>query len=159
MALGALGVSGEAAGVGGGAAVHWFPVNALSLRAGGGARAGGAGAANATTLAVSLTAGVAWHPHRPSPSSPIGVSVRCDYLLAYQSVSPDSDPQLARGRWMSGIAGATELDWLLTGNLDALLGVGVEDVFAPTYLDVQGTRVATLPPLRAFAELGGRIRF
>jgi hypothetical protein len=86
------------------------------------------------------------------------MSVRCDYLLAYQSVTPDFDPRLARGRWMSGIAGAMELDWLLTENADVLLGVGVEDVFAPTYLDVQSTRV-TLPPVRAFAEAGARIRF
>jgi hypothetical protein len=60
---------------------------------------------------------------------------------------------------MSGLASAIDMDWLLVGNADVLLGAGVEDVFAPTYLDVQGTRVATLPPLRAFAELGARFRF
>jgi hypothetical protein len=159
MALGSLGISGDASGVGGSAAVHWFPFDAVSLRIGGGVRAGPITTAHASTLVLSLTTGVAWHVRQASLASRLGLSIRLDYLLLDQAVTPDGSPQQAKSRTMSGIAGAMEVGWLLAGNADLLVGFGMEDVFFPTYLDLQGTRVATLPPLRAFGEIGGRLRF
>jgi hypothetical protein len=159
LALGALGISGNATGIGGSAAVHWFPFDAVSLRIAGGVRAGSIAEAHASTLDLSLTTGVAWHVHQPSLPSRLGFSVRLDYVLLDQAVTPDGAPQLAKSRAMSGIAGAMDVGWLLAGNTDLLAGLGIEDVFSPTYLDLQGTRVATLPPLRAFGEMGCRLRF
>jgi hypothetical protein len=43
--------------------------------------------------------------------------------------------------------------------VEAILGLGLEEVFVPTYVALQGARVATLPALRAGAEAGLRLRF
>jgi hypothetical protein len=158
LALGATGIAGNADGAGGGVAAHWFVHRRVSLRFGGGVRAG---SVDADTLTFLASAGVALHPWRAMPSRPFGLSVRADYLVVRQStthydandqsVTKDFDPR-------SGLDAAFDVDWLLAPSVDLVVGLGLEYVFGLTYIDSQSARV-TIPVLRATAEAGARLWF
>jgi hypothetical protein len=62
-------------------------------------------------------------------------------------------------RWQSGLGAVVELEWLLASEVDVIVGGGIEDVFDPTYVNVRGVQVTTIPPLRLVAEVGVRARF
>jgi hypothetical protein len=88
---------------------------------------------------------------------PFALSVRVDYLEELLSAagfaeSPHRPP-------VSGVDALVETGLQLTTDVDALVGFGLEDAFAKTYIDLQGARVATLPSLQAVAETGVRLRF
>ncbi|MGO9832926.1 MAG: hypothetical protein ACLP1X_01790 [Polyangiaceae bacterium] len=154
MALGSVG--GSAEGAGGGVAGQWFPLHSVSLRLAAGVRAGAVHAANASTLTLLGAAGVVWHPWRSAASHPVGLSLRVDYVGGQSSASNGSD---THGRPISGFDTLVDASWLVTADVDILLGAGLEDVFGETYIDLHGTRVATIPPLRAVGEAGVRLRF
>jgi hypothetical protein len=113
--------------------------------------------ADATTLYLLATAGVALHPVRARPGRPLGLALRADYVGMRQSISRFSGE--GRDRWLSGVAGVVEGDWLFAPDVEVVLGLGLADLFAPTYVDVQGVTKATIPPVRALAEAGFRLRF
>jgi hypothetical protein len=52
-----------------------------------------------------------------------------------------------------------EVEWLLPSLVGFVGGVGVQDVFSPTYVEVRDVQVATLPEVRLLAEIGVRARF
>jgi len=154
---------GTAEGLGAAAAAQWFPLSALSIRLGAGALGGTLSEAEATTLYLVGTAGVAVHPLRARAGRPFGLALRVDYVVMRQSISSLSSGEeggpTAHDRWLSGVDGVVEGDWLFATDVEVVLGLGLADVFAPTYVDVHGTRVATITPLRALGELGFRLRF
>jgi hypothetical protein len=154
MALGSVGASAE--GAGGGLAGHWFLLHSVSLRLAAGIRAGAIPKANASTLTLLGAAGVVWHPWRSTASQPVGLSLRVDYVGGQSSASDGSDTQR---RPISGFDTLVDFSWLVTADVDVLLGAGLEDVFGETYIDLHGVRVATIPPLRAVGEAGVRLRF
>jgi hypothetical protein len=157
VGLGTVGVGGTAEGLGALAAGQWFPASAVSLRLGAGAVAGTMPEAEATTLYLLGTAGVALHPVRARPGRPLGLGLHVDYVGMRQSMS-----RLSGGgydRWLSGVEGVVEGDWLFAPDVEVVLGLGLADMFATTYVDVQSVRVATIPPIRALGEVGFRLRF
>jgi hypothetical protein len=166
VGLGTLGVGSgvgvTAEGLGAAAAAQWFPASALSIRLGAGALGGTLSQAEATTLYLVGTAGLAVHPLRARAGRPFGVALRADYVVMRQSISRlsgDEGSPSGHDGWLSGVDGFVEGDWLFAPDVEVVLGVGLADMFAPTYVDVQGTRVATIPPLRALGEAGFRLRF
>jgi hypothetical protein len=62
------------------------------------------------------------------------------------------------GRWMSGMEAIAGVEWVFPP-MALIAGIGAEDVFSPTYIQVRGQAVATLPPLRGVAEGGFRVWF
>jgi len=159
-AIGIPGIPGTADTLGVGGAAQWFPTRALSLRIGASERSGSLNIAEATVFTFLGTAGVTLHPWTASPSRPIDASLRVDYVLLREAATHSDDPSpVTRARWLSGVDGYVDAAWFLTADLAALVGIGVEDVLAPTYVNVRGTQVATIPALRLVAELGVRLRF
>jgi hypothetical protein len=160
--LGTLGVDGTATALGGGGGLRVLVAGPVSLRAGGEILGGAVDAAQGTLLDVITTAGVAVHPWLPTPRHPFGLSARVDYLLLYEALSHSSpgDPSpTTQYRWMSGVDVVLEGDWLFVRNIGVFAGIGAQDTFSPTYVDVQGARVATLPPVRGKASTGLRVQF
>jgi hypothetical protein len=150
-------VSGSAEGLGAAAAAQWFALSALSIRVGAGALAGTVSSAGATSFYFLGEAGIALHPVRARPGRPFGFAVRLDYVSMRQSISRFESGSYSR--WLSGVGATLEGDWLFSRDVELVFGVGAADVFAPTYVTVQGVRVATLPEFRVFPEAGFRLRF
>jgi hypothetical protein len=164
-AVGTVGVAGTSEDGGGAVAVEWMALAPLAARWGVGIVGGGVSEAQASTIAVQGTVGIALHPvvARSSAGSPVGLSIRAEYLLERLSMSRDasSTGPSVRARWLSGVEAAGDVRWAFTpaGGAAALAGVGIVDVFSPTYVTVRGAQVATLPPVRLFAEAGCELRF
>jgi hypothetical protein len=160
LAMG-LGIGGDAEGFGGGAALLWFFQRPFSLRVGGGIRGGNVRAAHATTLTASVSVGTVFHAWRSTGSRPFGGSLRVDCLLLEQAMThfvPGGSNQ-SRDQLRPGLDVFADGSWRLAPDVEAILGLGLEEVFVPTYVALQGARVATLPALRAGAEAGLRLRF
>jgi hypothetical protein len=153
---------GSAEGLGAAAAVQWFALPAVSLRLAVGALSGSIPSAEATTLYFPGEAGVALHPFRARPGRPLGLAFRVDYVLLRQSISrfEASGSNAGYDRLLSGAAATIEGDWLFSREVELVVGVGAADLFAsPTYVNVQGARVATIPEFRVLPEAGFRLRF
>jgi hypothetical protein len=107
------------------------------------------------------TGGVAIHPWRPSRAHPLGASFRLDYLIVGQSLSHDlpAGTTATRSRALSGADAFADLEWQCAPGVQILLGAGIEEMFATTYVDLNGQRVATFPPTSALAEAGLRLPF
>ncbi len=162
LAAGGVGLGGDATGAGGGGAVGWVVADALSLRLGASERAGSLNIAEATVFMLLLNAGVSLRPWRATRSRPFGVSVRADYLVVRQSAThfdADDPAPVTRARWLSGLDAVADVSWVLSTEIEALIGAGLEEVFVPTYINVRDMHVATLPALRAVGEAGFRLRF
>jgi hypothetical protein len=152
----------SAEGLGAAAAVQWFAFPAVSLRLAVGALSGSIPVAGATTLYFPGEAGVALHPFRTRPGRPLGLAFRVDYVLLRQSITrfETGGSNTAYERWLSGAAATVEGDWLFSPEVELVVGVGAADLFAsPTYVNVQGVRVATIPEFRVLPEAGFRLRF
>jgi hypothetical protein len=170
FALGAWGVGGEGAdGGGGGVAAYWFPVAPFSIRVGGSLRAGSLGSVeSSSTLNAAVSVGVGWHPLRATRSHPLGVSLRIDYVALYQSlrsavyvVSTGGRATASADRWLSGLGTVVDFSWLLFTDIEAIAGLGFEEAFYSTNVQLQGETkpAADFPPLRAIGEAGLRMRF
>jgi hypothetical protein len=162
VASGATWISGSADTLGVGGSVQWFPLRSLALRIGASERSGRLNVAEATIFNFLGAAGVSLHPWAASPSRPIDASIRLDYLFLRQSAThfdADDPSPVTHARWLSGVDGYVDVAWLLSTDVAALAGVGVEDVLAPTYVNVRDRQVATIPSFRLVAELGVRLRF
>jgi hypothetical protein len=157
MALGGVGITDSAQAVAGGsAAAQWFVLPTLSLRLGGGVRAGTLGS-QTSTLTIFGTAGVVWHARPSTAVHPIGLSLRADYLLEQTTVT-----RLSENHPFDAISGAdalVESGLLLAADAQVVLGFGIEGVFGPTSVLVQGKPVGVLPALSVVGELGVRLRF
>jgi hypothetical protein len=164
LGVAAYGVGGEGEGLGGGGGVHWFPWDVMSLRIGGGFRAGAVNEAQASTFDTFASGGVVVHPWKGTLVRPFGVALRVDYRLEHDSLSRSSSDSLGpttQARWLSGFDVLADASWRLAGDLEILVGFGLEDVIVPTHVALQsptGTpeQVATLPPVRLVVEAGLR---
>ncbi len=132
---------------------------ALSFRLGLGGLGGTISEADATTLYLLGMAGLAVHPLRARAGRPFGLALRVDYVAMRQSISWLAGNE-GDSRWLSGVDGVVEGDWLFAPDVEVVLGLGLADLFAPTYVEVpKGVPKATIPPLRALGEAGFRLRF
>jgi hypothetical protein len=162
FAVGAAGLGSPVQTAGAEGALEAFLTPPFSLRFGGSVRAGSVSVAHGSVLSLMGTAGVAIHPWRPGRGRPFGASFRVDYVIAGQSLSHDSpagSTTSTRSRALSGADAVAELEWRCAPGVELLLGAGIEEVFATTYVDLNGLRVATLPPTSALGEAGLRLPF
>jgi hypothetical protein len=168
LAIGSMATAENAnVGTGGGIAVQWFPYRHLSLRIGGGLRAGTIDAAEAiTSLTTFVSAGAAFHPWRTSVARPFGASLRAGFLFLDESVTHfgQSLGQSVQGtevqhRRFPGLDVAADVSWRFAPDVELVAGGGIEDLFGTAYVDIRGGRVATLTPLGVTAEAGLRLDF
>ena len=118
--------------------------------------------AQAHTSTLVASAGIALRPWQPTRAEPFSVSLRVDYILVRESATHfDSDDlsPVTDARWLSGVDTFLDGSWLLSSQIAAVAGVGLEAVGSPTYIFMKDVRVATLPVLRAVAEAGFQLRF
>jgi hypothetical protein len=146
---------------GGGVSGQYFVTPLLGLRLGGGVLAGTVPEAEATTLFAVGRAGVSVSPFRAGPGHPVGLGGHVDYACLYESMThfiSATSSSTTNARVQSGVEAMLEVEWLLP-SLSLVGGFGGEEVFSPTYVDVRGALVATLPELRFLGEIGVRARF
>jgi hypothetical protein len=158
----AFGIGGTAGTEGGGGGIEWFMHPRLSLRIGALARAGTIDLAEARSTTVVSSAGIVLHPWQATRTDPFAVSMRVDYILVRQSAThfdSDDPSPVALARWISGVDTFVDAQVLLSSQIAAVAGIGLEDVWSPTYIYVRDQRVAILPALRAVAEAGFQLRF
>jgi hypothetical protein len=139
-----------------------FLTPAFALRLGGAMRGGDLAGAPARTLNLLASAGLALHPWPTSESRIFGASLRADYVLMNQTVTHYSSTGMdlsTMARPISGVDAVLEAELRLGASVDVVGGGGVEEMLARTNVDLNGTRMATLPPLSAVAEVGLRLRF
>jgi hypothetical protein len=161
VGVGAAGGAGEMQG-GGGGALETFVSSRLSIRVGGAVRAGPVEGAGAWALTLRGAAGLAVRPWGDTASHAFAMAFRAEYVVESQSVThyaPEGPDVSTRTRLLSGLDALIDAEWRLGRNADALVGAGIEEIFGTTYIDLNGARVATLPPFRAVAEAGLRVRF
>lgn len=162
LGAGATGIAGSASTAGGGGALEWFVLRPVSLRLGAIDRAGSLDVAEAHMSTFVASAGVALHPWQPTRAEPFAVALRADYLVARESVThfdSDDPSPVTQARWVSGVDTFVDANLLLSSQIAVVAGVGIEDVWSPTYVYVRDVRVATLPVFRAVAEAGFQLRF
>jgi hypothetical protein len=147
--------------IGGAGAFEWFVWRNVSVRVGGSVRDTSLDAASGDLLKVVGSAGLALHPWRTTKAHPFGASVRIDYLLLYERLSPVEPPGQnvpARDAVQSGCDAMLDGSWLFAPSVEAIGGAGIE-AFAPTSIVEGGARIASLPVARAVFEGGLRLRF
>jgi hypothetical protein len=147
---------------GGGAAIEWFLHRQLSVRLGAVVRAGAIDVAAAHTTTVVTSAGLVLQPWQTTPSQPFGVTLRADYILVRESMTHDDSDDLTPvqdARWLSGVDTFFDGQLVLSTQIAAVAGIGLEDVWSPTYVLMHNVNVATLPALRVVGEAGFQLRF
>jgi hypothetical protein len=162
FAVGAAGVNASVDAAGAGGAVEAFVLPPFALRFGGAVRAGPMASARGSVVTLLGTTGLSLQPWRPAPTRPVGVGLRLDYVLMSQSLSHQSltgSTASTRSRALSGGDVLAEFEWECAPGVELVLGGGIEEMFATTYIDLNGARVAALPPLSALAEAGLRLPF
>jgi hypothetical protein len=160
-ALATIGSGGLSGDVGGEAAAEWRALGSLGVRAGAGAIAGSVSDAFVSATTLRFAAGFTWHPFPLSALRRWDVSVAPEYVLERLSAtytSPGSTSS-TRARWLSGAGLGVDLRWLAATNLEVLAGIGVDDVFSPTYIVVRGLPAKTLPAVRGLGSFGLAIGF
>jgi hypothetical protein len=159
--LATIGIAGVSGGVGGDASAEWLVVRSLGVRGGVGAIGESLGGASVSTTTLRFAGGFTWHPLPPSASRTWDVSLGVDYVferLSVTYVGSDSTSTM-RARWLSGAGVSADLGWLFAPNLEVRAGMGMDDVFSPTYVLVRGVPTLTFPPLRGFGHLGLAVGF
>ena len=153
----AMGVTGEASGPGGSAAIEWFAVPWLAARAAGGVYESYVVAAQATAQTAFGSAAVLVQPWKATRRHPFGASVRGEYLVSRVLLTHfdnDEAAPIARVRWLSGVGGFVDGEWLFASDAEAVLGAGLRGDFGTTEVYDKGARVDTISPVRAVVEAG-----
>jgi hypothetical protein len=160
--LATTGLSGNVLTGGGAVAFQAFLTPAFALRFGGAMRGGDLEGWSVRTLTLLASAGIGLHPWPTSESRVFAASLRADYVLMNQTVTHYSSTGTdlsTMARPLSGLDAVVDAEWRLGGSVDVVVGVGLEEMLARTNVDLNGTRVGTLPPLSAVGEGGLRLRF
>jgi hypothetical protein len=161
LGIGAVGLGGEAAGIGGALRGQWFFLPDFSIRVGGGARAGSISDLAAQSLTIFGSGGISWHPTTPSARHPFGLGGSLDVSALHQQLTLTNAAGVdeSQGRWLPAADLTMEGSFYFTDNIAIVAAIGAEMVFGKTDVLVGGQNVATLPPLRGIGEAGARIRF
>jgi hypothetical protein len=159
--LATTGLGGNVQTAGGAVAFEAFLTRGFALRTGGALRGGDIAGAPARTMTLLGSAGVGLYPWPTSESRVFGASLRADYVLMDQTVTHYSPTGtgISMARPLSGLDAVVEVQCRLGPNVEVVVGVGLEEMLAKTNVDLNGTRMATLPPLSGVAEGGLRLRF
>jgi hypothetical protein len=163
FADGGLGLGGAGEGLGGGVAGRRYGPAGWGARLGAHARAGSVASAQASSLAVGLSAGGFRSLLRAGPArASWDLAVRAEVLLLYEALThfSDDDPvPVRRGRFLPGGAALLEAQWQISPAAALHLATGFELAFGSTRVVVRGLQVAEIAPMRGVIEVGFRARF
>ena len=154
---GGVAFGGDGSGAGGALGVRWLPLSRLGFRLGAQARFGAVGAAQSALMTFAACAGVVADVRPTRGIGRLGLGVRADALLLYESLShlsSDDPAPVRQGRLIPGAALLGELRWSLSSSVALTLAAGPEVAFGTTHIFVGDAEVAALPPLRAVFQGG-----
>lgn len=157
--VGAIGKTGYANGVGAALAIERTLGGPWSARAEVGWRSGDAAAADARTLMLYLTPGIAWRPLLPDRERPFGLGVRGAYVIVREQLTRSIDGAAPPGQWQSGAKAVLEGAWQFADGALAVLALGGEATFGTLDVVVNGRTVASIDPLRLIGEAAVQARF
>lgn len=159
------GLGGPASGWGAVATLEHFVDEAFSLDVAVAGRLGHIDELDMSELATSAGVGGAWWPAAPTPARSWGVAVRLEALLLYHAVSHTRAGGSVqwKGELLPGADLKLEGSYRVAQRLELVAGGGAEVAFGTIDVTVtpapSGDGVATIPALRALAEVGIRARF
>ena len=159
--LGAVGVEGSGGGVGARGAVAWLTGKHVGLRVDASVRRGEVAPAQATSVIVGVGPGISFDLVPTHADRIVGLGFRLNALAilhAHSHLSNETDPVHA-SRWLPGASGFIEGSLRLSDGAAVLISGGSEVAFGRTDVFVRGRKVAVVPPLRAVADAGIRVRF
>jgi hypothetical protein len=162
FALGGLALGGAGAGIGGGLAARFHLQPPWGLRLGLHARGGSVAVAQASSLAIALSAGGFRSLRRSADWRSWDLAARAEMLLMYEALthfSADDPAPVRKGRLLPGGAALLEAQWQIAPAAALHLAGGMEGAFGVTRIVVRGNQVAQLAPIRAVLEAGFRARF
>jgi hypothetical protein len=164
-ATGTMGLGGAASGWGAVATVERFFGETLSLDVALAGRLGHIDELDARELATSAGVGGAWWPVAPTETRGWGLALRVEALLLYHAVSHQRVGGAVhwKGDLLPGADVKLEGTYLVRRGLELVAGGGAEIAFGTIDVTVtpapSGEGTATIPALRALAEVGIRARF
>jgi hypothetical protein len=130
----------------------------LWLRLGVGGRIGEVAAAQADASTIRLGGGLAMRVFESAGARPFELGARAD-LVALHHALARTDDSSSGSRWLPGADTLLEGAWWIAPDIGFVAATGVEVAFGSTSVLVDGTRVATIPPVRLLLEAGLRARF
>ena len=154
---GGVALGGVGSGAGGAVGVRWLRYRRVGFRIGGRARFGEVAEAQAALMTFAASAGAMLSLREPGDGRRLGVSLRADALLLYESLShlSSDDPEaVRRGRLLPGAALLAEARWSLSPAVALLLAIGPEVAFGTTRVFVRDSEVAELARLRVTIQAG-----
>ena len=153
---------GAGAGIGGGLAARLQLQPTWGGRLGLHARGGSVAVAQASSLAVALSAGGFRRLLESRGPRSWELAARTELMLMYEALthfSSDDPAPVRRGRFLPGAAVLLEGQWRVSTSAALHLAVGLEAAFGVTRVVVRGNEVAQLAPIRGVLEVGFRARF
>lgn len=157
--LGSAGIGGYGGGLGGTLALEWYLNPWLGLRATASGRSGEVRPVAATSYAVATGLGARARIMRRGA---LELGGRVDALLLWEQVThldaDDSGPR-QQSHFLPAANVALDFAWYFNEAAGLLIGAGTEIAFGQTDLYLRQEKAATLVPVRAFGELGFRVRF
>ena len=154
------GLHGSASGLGASAGVRFGLLGPVSGRLFLAGRGGSIPRAQATTRTALLGGGLALG-FLPQASA-LELGLRLDAFGSYfdaSHLSEDDEEPARRSRWQVGGDVVVEGGYHVTPSAGLFLGGGLEAMLGKTEIYTHQTWVAVVPPFRAVAELGFRVRF
>lgn len=160
-AVATTGVGGYGGGVGGTLAYRLTLAGQLAARIAFGARAGEVAPAQATSRMLGGALGLAWQPwldrgHRWAAGPRLSALLLRHELVHLSEDDPGPDH---RARFLPGLDAALEGSLHVLDYASLIAAAGAEVAFGETDVYVHDRRVATLPALRLFGEVGFRVGF
>ncbi len=160
-AAGALGLGGNAAGLGGEVGARLRLSHGFSLVGFGSAMLGDMESAQATSSTLRFVAGGAFEPLRPLATRPFAIGVVLDAGASRVSLTRrivGADP-ISGARWVGVSQGRLELAWWVLPQTALVSSVGVEVAFGATRVVIDDASVSSIPVVRGLASLGVRSSF
>jgi hypothetical protein len=159
-AFGAMGVgiAGRATGLGATIDARWRGLSTLWLRGGGSIRLGSAPEVDASSRAVKLDAGAAWHPLQFG-SAAVGPRLDLGAVEHRLARTIPSGADSSAEKWIPVATLQLELRWLVTSGFVVGGAAGIEAAMGTTRVLLDGAPVSSIPPLRVVAEVGVGMRF
>jgi hypothetical protein len=129
----------------------------VGVRVGLRARFGDLNEAQAALLALAGTVGAFFDLLSPRGDSRLGLGLRVDAMLLYETLahlSPDDAARVRQSRLLPGGSAVAEIRWSLSPTLALLLAGGPEVAWGTTRVFVRETEVAHLSAMRVAVQAG-----
>jgi hypothetical protein len=157
LAMGTLGVGGEAEGLGAELGGTFALPPAFDLRASFGATRGALPSSNARLTVMRARVGAGW---RAASVGPVSLALRLDVGPCLHLVESHANATPTSGsRWVPAATAAVDIGWRLAPAVEAVVRMGAEVAFGTTRVLVGDEERGTIPAVRLVGQTGVRLLF